>query len=1321
MNRGLWQFWVDVGGTFTDCLAKTPDGRLLRHKLLSSGATKGAAGPQSDARSIVDPLRVGDPPGYWDGCLLRLLDDQGAVCAETVVDRFDPAAGRLHLRAALPESARAAGRPQAYELHSDDLAPVAAVRYLLGLSRTDAIPPLVLRLGTTRGTNALLTRSGARTGLVTTRGFADVLLIGNQNRPRLFELQITKPQPLMSRVIEVDERVTAAGKVQRPLDPDIVRGQLRRLRASVDSLAVCLMHAYCNDRHERMVEQLAREVGFAEVSISSRTAPLIKIVSRGDTTVVDAYLNPVLRDYVETLRRQLNLGRSDLGVQVDDPPPTPPDDAPTPSLRLLTSAGGLVDADHFIGKDSILSGPAGGVVGMAAVVKAAGFSRAIGFDMGGTSTDVARWDGRFEREYETEKAGVRIVAPMMAIETVAAGGGSICRFDGVKLVVGPESAGADPGPACYGRGGPLTVTDVNLILGRILPRHFPFQLDRAAAEGKLNELVAATASASGRRYEPRELAAGLLRIANANMAKAIRNVSIAQGCDPREYTLVSFGGAGGQHACALAEELGVTRILNHPQAGVLSALGIGMAQVERRCAEGVYRPLADTPRAVRRATFSRLADRVVEETAAEGVDVRRIQLHQSLDLRYQGLDAALNIPLPDDEDWEAAFERRHRRLYGYASPGRPLEVVAARVTAAGGGENRPPPAKRMAQTSPAAPQSQTELFLDAASRDAGVFDRRTLVPGEIIAGPAVLVEQVATTVIDPGWRAEVLSDGTLLIARLVESEASVPHSLHPTDRAAVDPIDLEIFNNHFAGIAEQMGVTLQNTAASVNVKERLDFSCALFTPQGELVVNAPHIPVHLGAMGLTVRGVLADNPDLQPGDVIVTNDPGRGGSHLPDLTVVTPVHDADGRLLFFTASRAHHAEIGGVRPGSMPPSSTSLAEEGVLIRNFKIVDAGASRMEPFRELLLSGLYPTRNVEHNLADVAAQIAANHQGAADLSALIERYSAPVVIAYMRHIQRAAEQKVRAALRSMPDGARRFVDHLDDGAAIHAAVTITGETARFDFSGTDPVLPGNLNANRAIVTAVVLYVLRCLIDEDIPLNEGVLAPVDIVLPECLLNPPSNERPEDSAAVAGGNVETSQRLVDALLGALGAAAASQGTMNNLLFGDETFGYYETIGGGAGATAEGPGADAVHTHMTNTRLTDPEVLEQRFPVQVEEFAIRRGSGGTGAHRGGDGVVRRIRFLRRVEVSLLTQRRGPYPPYGQAGGSPGALGRNSLSRVGVDDQQLPALAEFTVQPGDVLSIETPGGGGYGESATAETTSRQPRDAAPADNVNEQPH
>lgn len=1269
-----WEFWIDVGGTFTDVLARQPDGQLIPFKLLSNGSFKGRIGEFLSPVRFVDAARIGDPPRFWVGNQFRVFDGQGRACFATRVVDFDASQGSFIVAAVFPPDLPV---DAVYELKSDEAAPVVAIRYLLGLRLDEPIPDVHVRLGTTRGTNALLTRTGARTAFITTRGFADVLLIATQDRPRLFDLDIRKPQPLFEHVVEIDERLDSDGKVLIRPDAVRMREQLVELKKTgVVSVAICLLHAFANSEHERLVAEIAREVGFTEISISSQLAPLIKIVSRGDTTVMDAYLNPILKDYITLLRR--SLGNCDL--------------------RLMSSAGGLISADRFVGKDSILSGPAGGVIGFSRAAQSAGFPRAIGFDMGGTSTDVSRFDGQYELEFETRKAGVRVVAPMLAIETVAAGGGSICDFDGVKLIVGPASAGADPGPACYGRGGPLTVTDMNFFLGKILSARFPFPLLRKAVEHKLQILCdRIAASPNGKTYTPTELAQGFLDVANANMVRPIRNISVARGYDPRDYVLVTFGGAGAQHACEVARALGIRQILSHPWAGILSAYGMGQADVRRHQAHAVLRPYCAEQLRELEPVFAELAATALREVQAEGVPEELIQPPvRSLDLRYAGVEATLNVPCPADGNYAARYAELHQQLYGYQHSGRSLEITAARVEVVGTTPQPDEAVRDLVEREPVPSEETTTWFHNQPCRTA-VFTRAELSPGDRIAGPAIICEPTSTVVVDPGFTAEIRGRGEIVMTDEGSSPAAQSSRVADAESTAADPVRLEIFNNLFASIAERMGTTLQRTSFSTNVKERLDFSCAIFDARGQLVVNAPHIPVHLGAMGETVRRIIEDNPDLQPGDVYVTNDPYRGGSHLPDVTVVTPVHHSQTReLLFFTASRAHHAEIGGIVPGSMPPFSKNLAEEGVLIRNFKLVDRGTSHEAELRSMLQSGPYPSRSVKDNLADVSAEVAANQSGAQQLLDLITQYSLPVVQAYLQHIQDAAEYKMRRALAALPSRAYEFTDHFDDGSPLKVKVTIQGDSAVVDFTGTGPVVPGNLNANPAIVTAAVLYVFRCLINEDIPLNAGVLAPVQIIVPESLLNPPDHPDPAKRAAVVGGNVEVSQKVVDTLLGALGLAAASQGTMNNLTFGDERFGYYETICGGSGATANSDGASAVHTHMTNTRLTDPEVLERRYPVRLWEFSIRRGSGGAGLHRGGDGIRRRIEFLRPLRVSILAERRGPSSPFGLQGGEPGMRGRNTLQKAGTTEWvDVGGKVQLDVAAGDVLLIETPGGGGFG--------------------------
>ncbi|WP_148074030.1 hydantoinase B/oxoprolinase family protein [Bythopirellula goksoeyrii] len=1274
MPHPTWEFWIDVGGTFTDCLAQSPDGTVRRHKLLSSAVTKGTVAAGSTRERIVDASRIGDPASFWEGFDFTLLDATGSPVAQSKVVGFNQQNGELQLFPPLAEPPPHSG---CYEMRCDIEAPVLAIRYLLGLSLAESIPSVRLRLGTTRGTNALLTRTGARTALAITQGFGDLLEIGSQERPELFALRVVKPAPLTECSIEIAERVTADGSILMKPNRDIIHRQLSNLKSSgIESLAICLLHADLYPEHELIVEEIAREVGFQEVSRSSEVAPLVKIVPRAETTVVDAYLSPVLRNYLDNLRASL----------------------PGSQIRLMTSAGGLVGDQAFRGTQSVLSGPAGGVVGYAQVAEATGFERAIGFDMGGTSTDVSRFDGSFEYEYETCKAGVRLVTPMLAINTVAAGGGSICRFDGTQLTVGPASAGADPGPACYGRGGPLTVTDLNYYLGRIAIDKFPFQLDRAAVQRKLDSLVADVCEATEEQLSCVDLAEGLLTVANANMVRAIRSVSIAKGADPADYLLVPFGGAAAQHACAVARELGIRQILNHPDAGILSAYGIGQADVVRHAAQGMSQLLAESNYKQLAAVFDELEQAPYAELIAEGIPSTQIEIHHTIDLRYLGTDVPLNVPFASFSNVARSFESLHREQFGYVPTDIPIEILALRVEALGKTGSKSIASSRC-PVNQVTPTTHAACRLNGQDLQIPCYDRADLISGATLTGPALIADMHSTILIEAGWQCETLSGSELLLTDNSPDSISAQESSQQSEA-----VMLAVFNNLFAGIAEQMGHVLRRTALSVNVKERLDYSCAVFTASGDLVANAPHVPVHLGAMSATVRGIIAENPNLSPGDVYISNDPYRGGSHLPDVTVITPVHDpSTGDLLFFTACRAHHAEIGGVRPGSMPPRSRTLGEEGVLISNFAFVKNGESREAELRKLLSQPPYPSRRVEENLADIRAQVAANQQGARDLLALVERYSLPVVQDKMLGIQDAATAKVRHALASFGNEDREFTDYLEtaEGESVPICTKITfqsdaeGPVASIDFTGSGPVVEGNLNANPAIVSAAVLYVLHLLVNEDLPLNEGALRAVNIYLPPGLLNPPRGATLAESPAVAAGNVETSQRVVDVLLGAFGVAAASQGTMNNLLFGNAEFGYYETICGGSGATHEGPGASAVQVHMTNTRATDPEILERRLPLSLLEFSIRRGSGGAGVHHGGDGVVRRLEFLEPLELSLITERRGPHAPYGLNGGDPGQLGKNILHLAKGTKIELPGICERSIEPGDVLTIETPGGGGWG--------------------------
>ena len=1102
-----------------------------------------------------------------------------------------------------------------------------------------------------------------------------MLEIGTQERPELFALAIEKVAPLHERALELPGRIDAAGRAFSEPDPEAFRSAAAdAVAAGVRSVAVVGMHAYLDPAWERAAREALQEAGVPHVVCSHEAARVQGLLARGETTVADAYLTPLLREHVDALAEALP-------------------DAP---LRFMQSSGGLTDAARFRGPGALLSGPAGGVVGAARVAEEAGFDRAIAFDMGGTSTDVSLvQDGRAARAIETVVAGVRVRAPMLQIHTVAAGGGSLCRFDGFQLSVGPESAGALPGPLCYGRAprrgaeelAGLALTDVNLFLGRIRDDRFPFALDREPVTRSFVALEAALAEA-GMPRDADAIAAGFVEIANAAMAQAIQEVSVARGVDPRDFPLVGFGGAAGQHVCGVARRLGIRTVLLHPLAGLLSAYGIGRAERSwdgQQDAGRVALEGGSPPDAVL-AIHGALEAEGRAALAAEGIAPGTIRAVPSLDLRVRGTDTPLAIDAPADGDWAAAFTREHRLRFGYAREGRAIEVVTARVRLVAPGEQGPLP--DAASVHPPFAAFETEAWMPGLGRVAvPVRDRDALVPGETVEGPAILLEGTGTVVLDPGFVATRLPGGILHVEDLGAPDADGEGD-DRDDALAVDPVRLEVLGNRFMSIAEQMGAVLRNTSVSTNIKERLDYSCAVFDAEGGLVANAPHIPVHLGAMGATVRAVQRAIPDLQPGDAIVTNDPAEGGSHLPDVTVVSPVF-VDDDLAFFVASRGHHADIGGKTPGSMPPDSQRLEEEGVVLSAFPLVRDGVFADAELERRLRDAPFPARNVADNRADLEALVAANRKGAALLAELSEERGLAALHATMAQLQDAAGRKVAREIAKLPDGDHRFADRLDDGTPIVVTLGVSGDRMRIDFAGTGAASAGNLNAPRAVVESAVIYVLRTLVEERIPLNGGCLAPVEIAIPEgSLLDPPAG------AAVVGGNVETSQRVVDVLLGAIGRVAASQGTMNNLTFGDDRFGYYETIGGGAGAGDGFDGASGVHTHMTNTRITDPEVLESRTPVRVRRFARREGSGGAGRHRGGDGLVRELEFTAPVEVSLLTERRDT-SPYGVAGGEPGVPGRNVVRRANGREEVLPGHARTRLAPGDRLRIETPGGGGHG--------------------------
>ncbi len=1131
-----------------------------------------------------------------------------------------------------------------------------------------------VKMGTTVATNALLERNGDRVLLLTTKGFADALKIGYQNRPHLFKLKIDKPSMLFEQVAEVQERMSAEGKTLCPLDLTEAReALLRAYEDGIRSVAICFMHGYRYHEHETQAADIAREIGFTQVSVSHDVSPLMKFVGRGDTTVVDAYLSPILRRYVDQVAGELS----------------PADDADPTKLLFMQSSGGLTDAALFQGKDAILSGPAGGVIGAVETAALAGFDKIIGFDMGGTSTDVCHYDGTLERTFETEVAGVRLRAPMMQIHTVAAGGGSILTFDGARLRAGPHSAGADPGPASYRRGGPLTVTDANVALGKLMPDFFPrvfgpdakMPLDREAA---LKGFTAQASTIEGQ--SPEEIADGYLAIAVENMAQAIKKISVQRGYDVTEYALACFGGAGGQHACLVADALGMKSIHFHPFSGILSAYGMGLASIRATREEAVEALLDSAFWTTFDPIQARLADATRAELLEQGLQSQQIETVTRLHLRYEGTDTALILD-HDAADMRQSFENAHQLQFGFFDRGRNIIVEAISVEAVGrdtkADETTP---DFPARNGDASPDEQTRFFSQGAWHPAPVYLRENLRPRDQLDGPCLVIEPTATIVVEEGWRADITDLNHMVLTRTAERRLN--HAIG----TKADPVMLEIFNNLFMSIAEQMGFTLQKTAHSVNIKERLDFSCAVFDQAGGLVSNAPHMPVHLGSMGASVKTVIAQNPDMQPGDVFVLNAPYNGGTHLPDITVVAPVYDETKTTrLFYVAARGHHADIGGIAPGSMPASSRSVEEEGVLIDNFKLMDQGTFCEDDLRRLLTEAPYPARNPEQNIADLRAKAAACEKGAQELRKMVAQYGLDVVNAYMGHVQDNAEESVRRIIEKLSDST--FEQEMDDGSIIKVAISIDkkARSAVVNFTGTSPIRPNNLNAPSSVCRAAVLYAFRCMVDDDIPLNDGCLKPITLIIPEgSMLNPTY------PAAVVGGNVETSQAITDVLFGAMGAMAAAQGTMNNLTFGNGTHQYYETICGGAGAGPTFDGADAVHTHMTNSRLTDPEILEWRFPVILDDFSIRGGSGGSGTHTGGDGVHRAIRFREPMHVSILSTHRR-IAPTGLAGGDDAALGRNSVVRSDGKQEILDSLAECDVQAGDTIIIETPGGGGFGKA------------------------
>ncbi len=1192
--------------------------------------------------------------GAWDFWI-----DRGGTFTDIVGRRPD---GTLTAHKLLSEN------PEAYK----DAA-VQGIRDLLGVKKGDAIPPGkvgAVKMGTTVATNALLERKGERTLLLVTKGFRDALKIGYQARPKIFAKHIIKPDMLFERVAEVDERVRADGTIEQTLDLSAVRNELAAAsKDGIKAVAIVFMHAYRYPEHEKAVAALAREMGFAQVSVSHEVSPLIKLVGRGDTTVVDAYLSPILRRYVARVDSELDAKNS--GAR----------------LMFMMSSGGLTAAELFQGKDAILSGPAGGVVGMAQTGHEAGMDRLIGFDMGGTSTDVSHYDGEYERAFETEVAGVRMRAPMMLIHTVAAGGGSILHFDGARFRVGPDSAGANPGPACYRRGGPLAVTDANVMVGKLIPDFFPKifgpdqnqPLDAGAVKTAFAELAKDVKDKS-----PEEIADGFIRIAVENMANAIKKISVQRGYDVTRYALNCFGGAGGQHACLVADALGMTKVLIHPFSSLLSAYGMGLASIRATRQQAVEEPLSDKALAAIADIGGRLGGEARQEVIGQGVPTAAVTVHVRAHIRYSGTDTALVVasgPLPA---MKSAFEAAHRARFGFIDDSKQLVLEAVSVEAVGGGATFAE--KETATTTDAlpTPARRTKFYAQGKWHDASVFTRDQLKPGHKVTGAAIIIEPHQTIVVEDGWQAALTAKNHLVLSRTVALKRE--HAIG----TKADPVMLEVFNNLFMSIAEQMGVSLQNTAYSVNIKERLDFSCACFAHDGTLVANAPHMPVHLGSMDRSVETIIRDNAGtIAPGDVYAINAPYNGGTHLPDITVCTPVFDAQKKILFWVASRGHHADVGGISPGSMSPDATTIEQEGVYMDNFKLVDRGRFRENELNGVLTGGKYPARNPVQNVNDLKAQIAANEKGVQELRKIVTNFTLPVVEAYMQHVQDNAAESVRRVIDRLHDSA--FSYEMDQGTVIKVRITVDKKKreATVDFTGTSPQQPTNFNAPEPVTRAAVLYVFRVMVDDDIPMNAGCLRPINIVIPA-----KSMLTPEYPAAVVAGNVETSQAVTNCLFGALEALACAQGTMNNLNFGNKKYQYYETICSGSPAGPGFPGTDAVHTHMTNTRLTDPEILEFRYPVVLEDFHIRKGSGGKGEWNAGDGIRRTIRFLEAMECTILSGHRR-VRPFGLAGGEAGQAGENWARRKDGRMERLEGCDSTTIDAGEAIIIQTPTAGGYG--------------------------
>jgi len=1246
-----YKIFIDTGGTFTDAIAIMPDGELQRKKILSSGRLRGKISSWIDDSHILVEENWGSKKdifqGYWFASLDKSIEkikvlyydtDQHILALETAIKKNQ----QKHL---------------SFEIYTGEEAPVVATRMLTQTSLKSSFPPTEIRLGTTKGTNALLEHKGARNVLFITKGFADLLEIGNQARPDIFSLNIQKRKALVDKIIEIDERIDAQGDILKPLDISAYQKQIQELKEEgFESFSIVFMNAYKNNMHEQEFKRLLVESNLKYISVSSELSPLIKILERAETTTVNAYLSPIIENYLENITQN---------TQAD--------------LRVMNSAGGLMRTENYEAKDSLLSGPAGGVVGAAFIGELINKDKLITFDMGGTSTDVSRFHKAFDYKYELEIGSAHIYSPAISIETVAAGGGSICSFDGYKLTVGPESAGANPGPACYGAGGPLTITDVNLLLGRIDETKFGIPVNRDAAEKQVEILLQEIEQKRNKPVEKEEVLNGFLAIANEIMAGAIKKISTSKGFDPSEYALLGFGGAGGMHSCAIADLLQIKEIIIPLDAGLLSAFGIGNASLERFAEKQILKSFHSISKSLQEEfdILSKELKPLFEKSKGELTE------QGLLFLRFKGQDSTLSINWNSkSENILEAFKAEYIKLYGHWVENREIELESIRLKVS-------QKAKKALLTKQEKTAERKLLHtnqIQSFGKGIQIFSRNDLNFGDQITGPALVSDDKSTTVIDSGWTGKVDAFNNLIITKNKTEEKQQSH-LHNQETA------LELFTNRFMAIAENMGAILQRTALSVNIKERLDFSCALLDSDGYLVANAPHIPVHLGSLGVCVRSVLA-HFDFKPGDTIVTNHPLYGGSHLPDVSLITAVFDKQGKRIGFVVNRAHHAELGGMTPGSMPTNATNLEQEGIVISPFYLVKEGQVDWEGIRAIFDSGKYPSRLINENMADLNAALAANKNGEQALLSLVEDFSADVVQNYMQSLKEYATRKIKDVFYKLPDGKIKAIEYLDDDTPLAVEINIQESSVAFDFTGSGAVHPSNLNATPAIVSSVIIYVLRLLLDEPIPLNDGLMEPVSIKIPEGLLNPPFNQKPDQCPAVVGGNIEVSQRLTDTLLKAFEKAACSQGTMNNVLFGNENFGYYETIAGGSGAGENFDGTSGVHQHMTNTRITDPEILEHRYPVRLDSFSIRPNSGGKGKYKGGNGVIRAFTFLESVELSLLSQHR-KYAPYGLKEGEAGKRGEQYVIRANGEKVLLEGMSHCLLNPNDQFIIETPGGGGYG--------------------------